>query len=73
VEEVGRYLLTVRAQYLFLMSLCKKYKENDEGIEDERRSFWRYCTFLSILVIWRKICISFQNIALVSQVTVVQW
>jgi hypothetical protein len=50
VEEVGRYLLTVRAQYLFLMSLCKKYKENDAGIEDERRSFCRYCTILSILV-----------------------
>jgi hypothetical protein len=42
VKEVGRYLLTVRTQYLFLVTLHYTYMEDHLRVQKEYDEFTRY-------------------------------
>jgi hypothetical protein len=42
VEDVGRFLLTVRAEYLFLIILHHSYMEDHSRIKMEYEDFCRY-------------------------------
>jgi hypothetical protein len=46
VEKVVWYLLTVRAEHLFLMTLLYTYVEDYQGLEIEFKEFSRYSTTL---------------------------
>jgi hypothetical protein len=42
MAEAGRYLLTVRVQYLFLVTLHYTYKEDHQRVQIEHNEFYRY-------------------------------
>ncbi len=42
VEKVGRYLLNVRAEYVFLITLVHTYAEDYRGVQSELNEFRRY-------------------------------
>jgi hypothetical protein len=44
MAEAGRYLLTVRVQYLFLVILHYTYKEDHQRVQIEHTEFYRYTT-----------------------------
>jgi hypothetical protein len=44
MAEAGRYLLTVRVQYLFLVTLHYTYKEDHQRVQIEHTEFYRYTT-----------------------------
>jgi len=44
MAEAGRYLLTVRVQYLFLVTLHYTYKEDHQRVQIEHTKFYRYTT-----------------------------
>jgi hypothetical protein len=46
VEKVVWYLLTVRAEHLFLMTLLYTYIEDHHGLQIEFKEFSRYSTTL---------------------------
>jgi hypothetical protein len=48
VEKVGRYLLTVRAEHLFLITLLYAYMEDFQGVQSELNEF-RRCTQAQML------------------------
>jgi hypothetical protein len=42
---VGRYLLTVRAEHLFLLTLIYTYTEDYKGVQSEYEEFRRYILY----------------------------
>jgi hypothetical protein len=42
VEKASQYLLTVRAEHLFLITLVYTYTEDYQGMESEFDEFCRY-------------------------------
>jgi hypothetical protein len=42
VEKVGRYLLSVRAVHIFLMTLLYTYTEDNRGAQSELNEYRRY-------------------------------
>ena len=42
VEKVGRYLLSVRAEHIFLMTLLYTYTEDNRGVQSELNEYRRY-------------------------------
>jgi hypothetical protein len=51
VEEVGRYLLTVRAEYFFLVALYYCYVEDPLRVNKEFEEFRRCSMQLSALIL----------------------
>ncbi len=44
MKEVGRYLLTVRTQYLFLVTLHYTFMEDHQRVQAAYEEFTRYAT-----------------------------
>ncbi len=42
VEKVGRYLLSVRAEHIFLMTLLYTYTDDNRWVQSELNEFRRY-------------------------------
>jgi hypothetical protein len=42
VEKVGRYLLSVRAEHIFLMTLLYTYTEDNRRAQSELNEYHRY-------------------------------
>jgi hypothetical protein len=42
VEKVGQYLLSVRAEHIFLMTLLYTYTDDNRRVQSELNEFHRY-------------------------------
>ena len=42
VEKVGQYLLSVRAEHIFLMTLLYTYTDDNRWVQSELNEFHRY-------------------------------